>query len=161
MARRVFFSFHYSADIWRVSQIRYSWVVQGSQETAGFWDAAEWEQVKRQGENAIENWINREMEGTSVTVVLIGQSTAERKWVLYEVKRSHELGKGLLGVTIHNMKNQNGYTSLPGANPLTLYRDNNSRLLLSQIYPTFDWVVNNGYQNFGNWIEDAAQKAGR
>lgn len=39
MARHTFFSFHYKRDIWRVNQIRNSWVTQGNT-TADFWDDA-------------------------------------------------------------------------------------------------------------------------
>ena len=88
MARRVFFSFHYQNDIWRVSQIRNSWLTQ-SRQTAGFWDAADWESVKRGGENSIKSWIDNQLNGTSVTVVLIGSHTADRKFVKYEIEQSH------------------------------------------------------------------------
>src|SRR5438309_1609781 len=71
VARRVFFSFHYQRDIVRASQVRNSWVTQDRQ-TAGFLDAAAWEKVKRGGDAAIEAWIEDQLNGTSVTVVLIG-----------------------------------------------------------------------------------------
>ena len=46
MSRHVFFSFHYQRDIWRVSQVRNSWVTQKNT-TAGFVDDASWESVKK------------------------------------------------------------------------------------------------------------------
>lgn len=85
MARRVFFSFHYERDIWRASQIRNSWVTKPDRKTAGFWDAASWEEVKKKGEDAILRWIDNQLNGTSVTVVLIGAETSERKYVGYEI----------------------------------------------------------------------------
>ncbi len=91
-----------------MSQIRNSWVTQGNT-TAGFWDDVSWESVKRQGEQTVQSWINSEMKGTSVTVVLIRAETYSRKYVLYEIQKSYEEGKGLLGIYIHNMKNQNIY----------------------------------------------------
>ena len=72
MARRVFFSFHYERDIWLASQVRNSWVTKPDREAAEFWDAASWEEVKKKGEEAIKRWIDKQLEGTSVTVVLIG-----------------------------------------------------------------------------------------
>ena len=36
MARRAFFSFHYQNDIWRVWNVRNSWVVNGTREAYGF-----------------------------------------------------------------------------------------------------------------------------
>ena len=90
MVRRVFFSFHYERDAWRASQVRNSWVTKPDREAAGFWDAAEWEKVKKQGDAAIKRWIDKGLEGTSVTVVLIGTETCSRKWVRYEIQKSHE-----------------------------------------------------------------------
>ncbi len=72
MARRVFFSFHYDRDVRRVAQIRNSWVVRAGNETQPFVDKAEWESIKRTGSQAIERWIDKQLDGTSVTVVLIG-----------------------------------------------------------------------------------------
>ena len=163
MARRVFFAFHYERDIWRASQVRNSWVTKPDRKSAGFWDAADWEKVKKQGDDAIKRWINSQLEGTSVTVVLIGSETADRDWVKYEIKRSYQRGNGMLGVYIHNMKDINGFTDTKGSNPFAnLYVDQNGKkVYLSDLYPTYDWANNNGYQNLGSWIEEAAKKAGK
>ena len=70
MARRVFFSFEYG-DVSRARLVRNSWVTQ-IREAAGFVVAAEFEKIKQQGDQAVRNWINRQLNGTSVTVVLVG-----------------------------------------------------------------------------------------
>jgi hypothetical protein len=67
--------------------VRNSWVAQGK-EAAGFIDAADFEEVEGQGENAIKNWIDKQLNGTSVTVVLVGNKTCNSKWVKYEIKKS-------------------------------------------------------------------------
>ena len=77
MARRVFFSFHYGRDIWRVNQVRQSWVTK-DRETAGFWDASLWEEARKKGDAAIKKMIDDALRNTSVTVVLIGAETAHR-----------------------------------------------------------------------------------
>ncbi|MGQ9712952.1 MAG: TIR domain-containing protein [Desulfotomaculales bacterium] len=163
MARRVFFSFHYERDAWRAAQVRNSWVTKPDREAAGFWDAAAWEEVKKKGEEAIKRWIDRQLEGTSVTAVLIGAETSERKYVQYEIRRSYERGNGLLGVYIHNLKDKDGKTDSKGKNPFDyFYIDHNSRkVYFSAIYPTYDWVDDNGYESFGDWVEKAAKKAGK
>lgn len=162
MARRTFFSFHYERDAWRASQVRNSWVTQ-DRESAGFWDAADWESVKRNGEGAIHRWIDNQLSGTSVTVVLIGAETAQRPYVGYEIKASHLKGNGLLGIYIHNLKDARGLTDPKGANPFANWHVQVSgyTTLLSQVYPTYDWVLDNGRLNIGNWIEAAARKANR
>ena len=163
MARHTFFSFHYQRDIWRVNQVRNSWVTQGNT-TAGFWDDASWESVKKQGDQAIKNWINRQMRGTSVTVVLIGAETCTRKYVLYELQRSHLEGKGILGIYIHNIKDQYGQIDDIGANPLDFVKGNirGIRTPLSDYnYKTYDWILDDGYHNIGNWIEEATINTSR
>lgn len=104
MARRVFFSFHYEKDIWRASQVRNSWVTKPDREAAGFWDAASWEEIKKKGDEAVKRWIRDQLNGTSVTVVLIGTETSERRYVQYEIEQSWERNNGLIGVYIHNIK---------------------------------------------------------
>ena len=162
MARHCFFSFHYQRDIFRVSQVRNSWVTQGNT-VAGFWDSANWEKVLRQGPNAIENWIENQLKGTSVIIVLIGTETAQRKYVKHEISRSYALGKGMLGIYIHNCKNQNGQTSTKGENPFSKFHveERGKKIILSEIYPTYDWVTGSGYTNLGTWIEKAAKAAGK
>jgi hypothetical protein len=117
MARKTFFSFHYERDAWRAGQVRNCWVTKPDRESAGFWDAAAWESVKKKGDEAIEKWIDDQLKGTSVTVVLIGTETSERKYVGYEIKQSHNKGNGMLGITIHNMKDVNSRTDTAGKNP--------------------------------------------
>lgn len=162
MARHVFFSFHHARDVWRAGQVRNSWVTQ-DRAAAGFWDAAEWESIKKKDQAAIEAWIDKQLKGTSVTVVLIGAETSERQHVGYEIKQSHVEGKGLLGIYINGMKDTNGKTDWKGKNPFvnwSITRDG-AKFLLSKIYPTYDWVNDKGREKMGQWIEDAATMAGR
>jgi hypothetical protein len=53
-------------------------------ETAGFVDAAEFERLKR-SPSGIKRWIDGQLQGTSVTVVLVGQATCSSDWVRYEI----------------------------------------------------------------------------
>lgn len=165
MARRVFFSFHYGRDIWRVSQVRQSDVVSSSDiQEEGFIDSASWEQLKKEGNDSIEAWIDRELTNTSVTVVLIGAETANRDWVEYEIEQSIADGKGLLGIRIHNISDSNGNTDTRGTNPLddhTIHFTDGSTRRASDYYNTYDWVTNNGRDNMGSWIEEGASLAGR
>src|SRR5437879_13912273 len=108
MARKTFFSFHYERDSWRAGQVRNSWLTKGDRESAGFWDSAAWEEVKKKGNAAVEKWIDDQLNGTSVTVVLIGAETASREYVGYEIKQSHRQGSGIRGIYIHNIKDVNG-----------------------------------------------------
>lgn len=94
MARRVFFSFHYERDAVRAGQVRNSNVVKDrSINTSDFIDAAKWEEIKRGGNVAIKKWIENQLNGTSVTVVLIGYETHTRKYVGYEIEQSYKRRK--------------------------------------------------------------------
>ena len=159
MARRAFFSFHHKRDVWRAGVVRNSWVTK-DRESAGFWDAAEWEEVKKKDTASIHKWIDDQMSGTSVTVVLIGAQTAQREHVKYEIEQSHSKGKGMLGVYIHSIKDSSGNTDTKGTNPFSSFnfKDKDGNVVT---YPTYDWATDKGHDNLGTWIEAAAKKAGR
>jgi hypothetical protein len=78
MARRVFFSFHYQRDLWRVNVVRNSGAVEGIA-AAGRHDASLWEETKKKGDSAVKALIESGLSGTTVTVVLIGAETATRQ----------------------------------------------------------------------------------
>lgn len=145
--RRVFFSFHYEADIWRATNLRNSNIVDPTAR-AGFVDASLWEEVKRKGDAAIRGAIEEGLRGTSVTAVLIGEETANRHWVKYEIKCSIERGNGLLGIRIDNIKDQHGKRGKRGPVPEAL------RTSGSQVY---SWDRN----KFRLEVERAAIDAGK
>ncbi|MFH1653356.1 MAG: TIR domain-containing protein [Pseudomonadota bacterium] len=146
MARKVFFSFKYK-DVSRAMVVRNSWVTQ-EREAAGFVDAASFEAIKRKGDVAIKGWINKQLEGTSVTVVLVGEKTCNSRWVKYEISQSIKRGNGLLGIDISKIKDLQGKTS-----------ERCGRI--PEGYDFYLWNKNDGYKNMGKWIEKAAKDAGR
>ena len=162
MARRVFFSFHYARDIRRIQQVRQSWVLRPGGEAQPFYDAAEFEKVKARA-GGIKSWIEEQLKGTSVTVVLYGAETFDREWVRHEIIRSHNLKKGLLAIDIHNVRDPQNGTDIQGKNPLSYWYDEvgGRKSYLSDQYANYDWVRDNGHANMPNWIEDAARAAGR
>lgn len=146
MARQVFFSFKYK-DVSRAMVVRNSWVTKGKQ-AAGFVDAADFEKIKRKGDAAIEKWIDDQLKGTSVTVVLVGEKTCSSRWVKYEIEKSKEIGNGLLGVDISKINDLQSNTS-----------ERCGRI--PKGYSFYLWNNDNGYENLGDWIEEAATDAGR
>ena len=145
MARKVFFSFHYQRDVWRANVVRNSGVVEGVA-AAGFHDQSLWEETKRKGDDAVKKLVNAGLDGTSVTVVLIGAATASRKYVTYEIERSIQRGNGLLGIRINNIKDSSGNVGLPGPVPEALIKAK------APIY-TYE------YGKIGGWVERAYKKA--
>lgn len=146
MARKVFFSFKY-LDVSRAMVVRNSWVMQGK-EAAGFIDAADFEKVKRQGDAAISRWIDNQLNGTSVTVVLVGEKTCSSRWVKYEIEQSIARGNGLLGIDVSKIKDLNGNTTERCGQ-------------IPRGYKFYYWNNDDGYNNMGKWIEEAARDAGR
>ena len=147
MARRVFFSFEYEEDISRSMVVRNSWVAQGK-EAAGFIDAADFEAIAEEGDEAIEEWIDEQLKGTSVTVVLVGEKTSDSKWVKYEIEKSEDVGNGLLGIDISKIKDLDGNTT-----------ERCGKIPKGYIF--YYWNRDGGYKNMGDWIEKAADNAGR
>lgn len=162
MARKVFFSFHYKRDVRRIVQVRNCWVVRAKGEAQPFYDAAEFEEAKKRA-GGIEKWIEEQLKGTSVTVVLFGAETYDREWVRHEIKRSYELGKGILAIDIHNVKDPQLGADVQGKNPLDYWEveQNGKKVPFSKLYKSYDWVNDDGYNNFSTWIEAAAKAAGR
>lgn len=115
MGFRAFYSFHYVPDGWRAAKVRNMGVVEGNQSISD----NSWETLKRTGDLAVKRWINAEMQGRSCVIVLIGQNTANRKWINYEISKGWADGKGVVGIYIHNLTDRNGNQSLKGMNPFS------------------------------------------
>jgi len=158
MARKVFFSFHYERDAWRAGQVRNSNLL-SEEEKYGFIDAVDWESIERQGQKAIERWISGQLKDTTVSVVLIGAETADRPWVRYEIVESWNRGNGIVGIWIQNIKDQDSQTDVKGRNPLDEIKLSDGTPL-SSVCKTYDWVLNDGRNNLGKWVEEAFKVRG-
>jgi hypothetical protein len=118
MARKTFFSFHYTEDVWRAWNVRNSWVVNDDKESVGFFDGSVFEASKKESDDALKTFLRNGLKNTSVTCVLSGQYTASRRWVRYEIVRSVLNGNGLLTVDIHGVKNNAKELGVKGTDPL-------------------------------------------
>lgn len=188
MARRVFFGFHFQRDIFRVNQIRNHDVVRKQHTIVPFYDSSLWEESQKKGVVALRSLINNSLKKSTVTCVLIGSETAQRRWVLYEIEESLRRGNAIFGIYLHNMKNIHGQLDQKGVNPFSrLYHtdrglffkrhafsyqlikstgeppeETNHTFLsfllcktLEITIPVYDWVKEDGYNNFGSWVEKA------
>lgn len=104
-----------------------------------------WEEAKKKGDAEVKKLIDKGLNGTSVTVVLIGAETASRKFVDYEIEQSIARRNGLLGIYISGIKDQNSKTDVQGAAPARLTKAGAS---------CYYW----DRSKFGDWVE-AAYKA--
>ena len=150
MAKRVFFSFHYQDVIdFRANVVRNHWMTKPDRENAGFFDASIWESAKKEGSIALKRLINKGLNNTSNTCVLIGSETYLRPWVRYEILRSVKKGNNIFGVHINSIKCKNGNTKLKGKNPfdyLGVYAKDKSSYHLVEL-KNGKWIY---YKNIDN-----------
>jgi hypothetical protein len=158
MARKTFFSFHYDVDAWRASQVRNMGALEGNAPCSD----NDWETIKKGGDAAIEKWITGQLSGRSCTVVLVGAQTANRKWVIHEIKESWNANKGVVGVRIHGLKDHAQNLGTYGSNPfdqLSLKKGTQSMSSVVKLYNpsglTSADVYKNIKDNIASWVEEA------
>jgi len=154
MAKKCFLSFHYKADNWRVSQVKHI----GSIEEQPLLDSNKWEEIKKNGDPAIEKWIADNMKGKECLVVLVGEKTASRRWVKHEIKKAWKDGLGVLAIHIHNLKDSTGDQSSKGSDPFSgLTVDGKAVLgkVYDPPYSTSTYVYDHIKENIEGWIKDA------
>lgn len=113
MAKTVFYSFHYDRDVLRVQLVRNINALEGQP----LLNSQKWEEVRRGGEPAIKEWIDEEMKWKKAVIVLVGEETAGRKWVNYEINKAWKDKKPLLGVRIHGLASGSNGADKAGATP--------------------------------------------
>ena len=156
MARKIFTSFHYKPDNWRASQIRNIGKIEGNTLAT----TNKWEEVTKGGDKAIKTWIDSNMAGKSCVVVLVGENTAGRKWIKYEIEKAWNDGRGLFGIYIHRLKNLNQEQANKGANPFEDF-EMDSKNLSSIVkchdpgYTSSQNTYNHIRENILDWIEEA------
>jgi MTH538 TIR-like domain (DUF1863) len=194
MAKRVYFAFHYQDVIdFRANVVRNHWLTKPHRDAAGFFDASLWEDAEKDGDVAIKRLINAGLANTSVTCVLIGSQTFDRRWVTYEFMKSFKRGNEIIAIHINSITGRDRKTKLPGPNPLSylgvVFSDSGLTTTLrdkiegkwidytdvdgcasyrtdgvapeyrgkgfqfSKLFSTYDWVADDGYNNFAAWVD--------
>lgn len=154
--RQVFYSFHFDNDVMRVQQVRNMGALDGNEPVS----ANDWEEVKKKGDAGIKQWIEDNMSYRSCVVVLVGEETASRKWVKYEIQKAWEDGKGLLGIHIHNLKCPNNGTCSKGPNPFEQFELEDGTKMSRVVKchnPKSSDAYNDIKENIEAWIEDAIE----
>ncbi len=158
MARRVFTSFHYKPDNWRASQIRNMGKIEGNSIVT----TNKWEEITNGGDKAIEKWINENMSGKSCVIVFVGENTAGRKWIKYEIKKAWDENRGIFGIHVHNLKDLTGRQANKGRNPFddfTIGEKSMSSIVkcYNPPYILSTSVYNYIKNNIEDWIEEAIE----
>jgi len=154
MAKKCFLSFHYKPDNWRVQQVRNI----GSIDEQPLLTSNKWEEVKKGGDDAIKKWIDDNMKGKSCLVVLVGEKTAGRKWVNYEIKKAWRDGLGVVAIRIHNLADSTGKQAGIGGDPfagLTVDGVAVKGKIHNPPFSTSTYVYNNIAENIEDWVNAA------
>lgn len=149
----VFYSFHFDNDVMRVQQIRQMGMIDGDEPVS----KNDWETVKKKGDAAVEKWIDDNMKYKRCVVVLIGTDTHKRPWVIHEIKKAWEDGRGLLGIHIHNLNCPNNGTCSKGKNPFDQFTFKKNGAVI--VPPVYDPPASNSYNhikdNLATWVDAA------
>jgi len=114
---KVFFSFYFDEDCWRTQQVRNIGAIEKDEPVS----KNDWETVKKGGNSAIEKWIEAQMKKCDCLVVLVGANTDSRPWIQHEIKKAWALDKGILGIRIHRLHDNQGLPSTAGTNPFSRF----------------------------------------
>lgn len=137
----------------RVQQIRNIGAIEGNTPVS----ANDWEEI-RKNDISIKKWIDDNMKSRSCVIVLIGEETASRPWVQYEIVKGWNDHKGVLGIYIHNIKCPRNGKCNQGPNPFDNITFTDGRKLSSVVkcynpgaYDAYNDIAN----NLDGWIEEA------
>ncbi|AVQ12522.1 TIR-like domain protein [Leptospira santarosai] len=118
--------------------------------------------MSKAGEKEIQKWIDDQLYGRSCTIILIGANTSGRKWINYEIKKTWDSNKGILGIYIHNLKDSSGEKSNQGANPFTGFTINEGKTDLSSVVKAYNPPHSDSKEvysyisdNISDWIDEA------
>lgn len=159
--RQVFYSFHFDKDVFRVQQIRNMGVLDGDEPVS----PNEWEKLQKT-DGGVKKWIDDNMTYRSCVVVLIGEDTANRPWVDYEIRKAWNDKKGLLGIYVHNLscpkktKETGVGTCKQGNNPFDNISFTSGAKMSSVVKcynPKSADAYNDIKNNIENWIETAIE----
>ncbi|OZC76158.1 hypothetical protein CH251_09590 [Rhodococcus sp. 06-462-5] len=162
MAKKVFLSFHYDGDVMRCQRIRNIGAIEEDREEVS---AQKWETIKADGDQAIKNWIAKEMAGKDAVVVLVGGETASRKWVKHEIEKAWKDKVPLVGIRVHGMLDLNGDKGSYGEDPFSKVFDTDGKPLSTYIMlhnpcgPDSKAVYASIRDNFESWVGDAVKRS--
>jgi len=91
------------------------------------------------------------MKYRSCALVLVGNNTADRKWINYEIIKAWNESKGVAGIYIHGLKNSDGYISNQGLNPFDFIGYGDTGKKLSAIVKCYNPSGANSKERY-DWI---------
>lgn len=162
MNKKVFFCYDYENDTDRAMVVKEVW----GEPSDDFISTNEFSRLSIGSKVKLYDWIDKQLDGTVLTVILLGNKTLDMPYVQYAVKRSLEHKNGLLGIFINTIVSE----SIPKALDAEKYWRKNSTTQIDTVegYPRYfnevcsevhDFNSELGYTNLKNWIQSAISKS--
>jgi hypothetical protein len=84
---------------------------------------------------------------------LVGENTAGRKWITYEISQSWNAGMGVVAIHINGLKDRFGNTSSKGKNPLDSVTFKDTREKLSTVAKCYTPSGSTSQEKYA-WIKE-------
>jgi hypothetical protein len=96
----------------------------------------------------------------------VGENTARRKWINYEIIEGWKSGKGVVGICIHNLKDADKKQSSRGENPFDSLSFGDKEFssvvkLYDPPYTASTDVYDHIKKNISSWVDEAIQMRGK
>lgn len=159
MKRKVFLSFQYEEEVGRTNVVKEALQLQNKHEVR-FIRRNDYKKLKEKSMESLYSEIDRKLECTSVTVVLIGENTFKSKAVNYGIMKSLERGNSILGIKINSIRDFRGKNPLLVGDLETIigYDKLGNPVYFNEIvHMVYDYKRHNGAYYICDWIDSAAR----
>lgn len=107
------------------------------------------EEQKKDGDNEIKRWVDKQLESAKITILLISNDTLEREYVSYELEKSIQNKNAIIPILIDD--NINNYKT----EQLKLIRRKLKTLGIGKNVVIKKWYAEKGVENIVTWIYEA------
>jgi hypothetical protein len=109
----VFYMFDTENDLFRARKL----TLPNDDPTVAVPTSLDYETMSSHRDDDVRDWIGEQLAGSSCLVVLIGQHTADHRWVKYAIGMARSLDVPMIGVNIDKLADAEGRQGIPGPNP--------------------------------------------
>ena len=159
MSKKVYFCFNHEEDADFVAIVKNSWVMKGLMDS-GLYNDDEYKLFKNYNYNDLCRLINNKIEETDVTIVLIGENTLDNPIVKFEILKSYDIDNAIIGIDINRIINGDRHKPKVEIDPHKQIGEffDNTPIYFDEICDEYyDYLMDDGFQFMGKWIENATQ----
>ncbi len=159
MSKKVYFCFNYEEDLESARIVKNNWVMNGLIDL-GFYKDEEYNSIENYNYNDLCRLINRKLEDTSVTIVLVGEHTLDNPIVKYEILKSYEIDNAIIAIDINHIINNDRHKPKIEVNPHKKIGEffDNTPIYFDEICDEYyDYLMDDGFQFMGKWIDKVSE----